>query len=201
MLLDPRSVTSTMCWPLALAVLATWSTATPTAAVDLNLSRLTTVDLAKCRVLQRHRHGNAWRCPGLPGYPVYVAEGDLRFMLAFGPEPQRRTSARQTLGPFNTVFKDKQRTTVEWRVERVGTSQIVPYATIVRFATSRDGVDGEVLVVTKVSAKDSCQLAVLDAAANPDAMAMVRAWAIAEARKRPCPSQPEVIGNKGNALD
>ena len=41
-------------------------------------SLYTTVDLKECRQVKRHREGNAWECAGLPGFPVYVAEGDAR---------------------------------------------------------------------------------------------------------------------------
>ena len=170
--------------------------AAPAAAVDLHLSRLTAIELGQCRVLRKHPHGGAWRCPGLKGYPVYFAEGDLRQMMAFGPNPEHRRSATQTLGPFNTIFDGKRRPTIEWRVERHGGGKVVPFATIVRYKTSVDGKDGGVLVVTKVDAKESCRLAVIDSLANPDAMATARTWAIAEARKRTCPQQPIVIGAK-----
>lgn len=182
---------------MALAVAGTASGTTPARAVDLNLSRLSSIDLVKCRVVRRHRDGNAWRCPGLPGYPVYIAEGDLRFMMAFGPRPLRRRSATQTLAPFNTIFIDKRRPTIEWRVDRDAAGRIVPFATIVRYSTSLDEAQGEVLVITKVDRKESCQLAVIDARATPDAMAVARAWAIAEARQKTCPDHPEVVGVKG----
>lgn len=181
---------------LGVAVIAGLVEPSPARAVDLQMSRLTAIDLAKCRRLSRHRDGGSWRCPGLRGYPVYVAEGDLRFMLAFGPDPMKRRSATQTLGPFNTIFAGRRRATVEWRVESTLTGRIVPYATIVRYYTSRDGERGETLVVTKVDSRQSCHLAVVDAKATPDAMAVARAWAIAEARKRPCPDTPDVIGTK-----
>jgi hypothetical protein len=167
------------------------------AAVDLQMSRLTAIDLPSCRQISRHRQGGAWRCPGLRGYPVYFAEGDLRHFLAFGPSPEKRRSATQTLAPFNSVFQGKRRSTIEWRVERLVNGRIAPFATIVRYYTSLDGADGEVLVVTKVDEKQSCQLALIDARANPNAMAMARSWAIAEARKRSCPEAPEVLGVKG----
>lgn len=167
---------------------------TPAHAVDLNKSRLTPIELEKCRRIGRHPDGGAWLCRGLRGYPVYVAEGDLRYMLAFGPKPQARRSATQTLGPFNTIFDGKRRAMVEWRVEHDARRRIVPFATIVRYYTSRDGLRGETIVVTKVDARVSCQLAVIDARANPDAMAIARGWANAEARVRSCPDEPVELG-------
>ena len=178
--------------------LAALSASSATAvAVDLNKSRLTTIDLKECRRLSKNRDGGAWLCPGLRGYPIYLAEGDLRQMLGFGSAPQKRTSSTQTLNSFNTIFDGKRRPTVEWRVESDVRGRIVPFATIVRFHTSRDDAKGEVLVVTKVDAKESCRLAVIDALANPDAMAIARTWAIAEAKKRQCPATPTVLGASG----
>ncbi len=174
----------------------------PASAVDLHKSRLSSIDLKKCRKLSSHRassriDGAAWRCAGIKGYPVYFAEGDLRHFLAFGPDPQKRRSATQTLGAFNSIFKGRRRPTIEWRTDTTADGSQVPFATIVRFYTSNEGANGEFLVVTKVDPKDSCQLAVIDARANSDAMAIARAWAIAEARQRPCPDQPEQLGLKG----
>lgn len=187
--------TSIACTLIGAALLS--GTAGDAAAVDLQMSRLTAIDLPSYRQISRHRQGGAWRCPGLRGFPVYFAEGDLRHFLAFGPSPEKRRSATQTLAPFNSVFQGKRRSTVEWRVERLVNGRIAPFATIVRYYTSLDGADGEVLVVTKVDEKQSCQLALIDARANANAMAMARSWAIAEARKRSCPEAPEVLGVKG----
>jgi hypothetical protein len=183
--------------PTLLSVLlvgASLAASAPVSAVDLNKSILTPIQLEKCRRIGRHPDGGAWVCKGLRGYPVYVAEGDLRFMLAFGPKPQARRSATQTLGPFNTIFQGKRRAMIEWRVEHDARRRIVPFATIVRYYTSRDGERGEMIVVTKVDARESCQLAVVDARANLDAMAQARAWANAEARRRPCPEEPIDLG-------
>ena len=47
-------------------------------------SLYTTIDLKACKRIKRHRDGGAWRCDGLPGYPVYVAEGDLRQFVSVG---------------------------------------------------------------------------------------------------------------------
>lgn len=181
---------------VSLAVLSSSSVAA--VAVDLNKSRLSTIDLKECRRISKHRDGGAWLCPGLRGYPIYFAEGDLRQMMGFGSVPQKRTSATQTLGAFNTIFTGKRRPTVEWRVESDARGRIVPFATIVRFYTSREDAKGEVLVVTKIDEKESCRVAVIDALANPDAMAIARTWAIAEAKKQPCPAAPKVLGVAGN---
>ena len=175
-------------------VVAAPAASPPVAAVDLHKSRLTNIELSKCKRLTRHKDGGSWRCPGLRGYPVYFAEGDLRHFLAFGPRPEKRRSATQTIGPFNDIFRGSRRSAVEWRIERYPDGREVPYATIVRYATARDGEKGEALVITKVDAQDSCHLAIVDARATPDAMALARTWANTEARKRPCPDVPEQLG-------
>ena len=166
-------------------------------------SSLTVIDTHACRQVRKHRDGGAWRCPGLPGYPVYFAEGDDRQMLSFGSIPERRRSATQTLTPFNTIFEGapaaRTRATIEWRVTADAKGQPRPFATIVRFHTAREGGKGEVLVITKVDAKVSCQLAVVDALANDDAMALAREWSDANARLLPCPQTPQVLGKAGRS--
>lgn len=194
---DSRIRAAVICSSLTLGAGLLAASGGSAAAVDLQMSRLSAIELKACKQIARHKDGGAWRCPGLRGFPVYFAEGDLRHFLAFGPRPEKRKSATQTLGPFNSIFQAKRRPTIEWRVERRLNGRIVPFATIVRYYTSRDGDNGEVLVITKVDEQQSCQLALIDARANPDAMATARAWAIAEARKRSCPDAPEVLGAKG----
>lgn len=171
----------------------------PAGAVDLHKSRLTVIELATCRQISKHKDGGAWICPGLKGFPVYFAEGDLRHMLAFGPDPARRRSAQQTLGAFNSIFEGKRRPTIEWRTERLGNGREVPFATIVRYYTALDQLKGEAIVITKVDAKQSCQVAVIDAKANVDPIALAREWAITNARKKSCPDAPEIVGQRGQS--
>ena len=180
-------------------VLASVSGGPRPAAANPLKSELTAIELKNCQRMARHRDGGAWRCPGLPGYPVYFAEGDLRQMLAFGTNAEKRRSATQTLGAFNTIFDGHNRPTIEWRVEHDLQGRARPYATIVRFHTSRDGTKGEVLVITKVDAQISCRIAVVDASANADAMAMAREWSDVNARKLACPETPQVLGRTGQS--
>ena len=67
-----------------------------TAAANPVKSLYTTVELKSCQPLKRHRDGDAWRCEGLPGYPVYVAEGDLRQFLSAGRDAEHRRAVRAT---------------------------------------------------------------------------------------------------------
>lgn len=182
---------------LLLAAPATLLTAPSAGAVQPAKSLYTSIDLAKCKVVSRHRDGNTWECEGLPGYPVLVAEGDLRTFVSFGPDARKRRAARQSLGPFNRMFADaRQRATIEWRyVRRDG--RAVPYATIIRFTTSRDGMKGQALVVTRIGDKDACHVAYVDAIANPDAIALAREAADGLARRFDCTKEPEVLGQPG----
>ena len=180
----------------AISVVAlTASGALPVAANPLK-SRLTAIDLADCKVLARHKDGNSYRCPGLPGWPVYVASGDDRQFVSFGANPEKRKAATETLGAFNTIFERGKRPAIEWRIERKGGRE-VPFATIVQFHTARDGAKGEVLVVSKVDARQACHLAHIDANANPDGMALARRWADENARSRGCDKPAETIGKSG----
>jgi hypothetical protein len=172
--------------------------AAPAAANPVK-SLYTTVDLKVCRQLKRHRDGGAWRCEGLAGLPVYVAEGDLRHFVSVGADPQKRRAATQTLGAFNSIFeKGHSRATIEWRFSRRGERKI-PYAIIVRFHTSREGHNGDVLVVSKVSDAETCHMAYIDALANPDAIALARQVADREAKSFDCRQQPRTEGATGRS--
>jgi hypothetical protein len=171
----------------------------PASAVDLHQSRLTTIDLQRCTRIAGDPARAAWACPGLQGYPIYVAEYRLHQMMSFGAQPDKRQSAKQTLGSDNSIFDGKRRPTVEWRVERSVDNRLVPFATIVRYYTTRGSVKGEVLVITKVDQKRSCQLALVDARANANPMALARMWANANAGRMECPEKPLVIGQHGKS--
>jgi hypothetical protein len=169
------------------------------AAANPVKSLYTTVDLKVCRQLKRHRDGGAWRCEGLAGLPVYVAEGDLRHFVSVGADPQKRRAATQTLGAFNSIFeKGQSRATIEWRFNRRGERKL-PYAIIVRFHTSRDGRNGDVLVVSKVSDSETCHVAYIDALANPDAIALARQIADSRAKSFDCRQEPRTEGATGRS--
>jgi hypothetical protein len=162
-------------------------------------SLYTTVDLKACKQIKRHRDGGAWLCDGLAGLPVYVAEGDLRQFLSVGEGAQTRRAATQTLGPFNSIFeKGSDRATIEWRFSRRGERQI-PYAIIVRFHTSHEGRKGDVLVVSKVSASETCHVAYIDALANRDAITLARFVADNRAKTFDCSNEPRAEGATGRS--
>ncbi len=162
-------------------------------------SRLTTIEVKTCTILNRHPDGNSYRCPGLKGYPVYVADGDLRAFVSFGPSPEKRRAATQTLGAFNTIYEPKRtRATVEWRFRRTGGADL-PYAAIMRVFTSNDTAKGEVLVVTRITPAETCHAVYIDAKANPEAMAMARAAADHLADSFTCAKGPQVLGARGKS--
>jgi hypothetical protein len=162
-------------------------------------SLYTTVDLKACKQAQRHRDGGGWLCDGLTGFPVYVAEGDLRQFLSVGAEPEKRRAATQTLHAFNSIFEHgSDRAIIEWRFDRRGERQI-PYAAIVRFHTSREGRRGDVLVVLKVSPSESCHIAYIDALANQDAITLARFVADTRAKAFDCSDEPRTEGATGRS--
>jgi hypothetical protein len=159
----------------------------------------TTVELGACKQIKRHRDGGAWQCPGLAGIPVYVAEGDLRQFVSVGAQAEKRRAAKQTLGPFNSIFeKGSERATIEWRFDRRGERKL-PYAIIVRFHTSSEGRRGDVLVVLKVTERETCHVAYVDALANQNAITLARSIADEKARTFDCRKEPSPEGATGRS--
>lgn len=172
--------------------------ASPGAANPLK-SLYTTIELKTCRRASAQPDGRAWLCPGLDGYPVYIAEAGARTFVSVGSEPQKRRAAQQTLGISNSLFRGASgRATLEWRfVKRDG--KVVPYATIQRYFTKNGARSGEVLVVTKVTDSEDCHVAHIDALANPDAIALARSIADKDARAFDCASEPNRVGKAARA--
>lgn len=169
------------------------------AAANPVKSLYTTIDLKVCKHVKRHRDGSAWRCEGLAGYPVYFAEGDLRQFVSVGADAEKRRAATQTLGASNSIFdKGSSRATIEWRFDRRGERKL-PYAIIVRFHTSRDGRNGDVLVVSKVSDSEACHVAYIDALANKDAIALARQVADKQSKTFDCSKEPSPEGETGRS--
>lgn len=134
--------------------------------------------------------GGAWQCPGYKGEGVYVAEGDLRMFVSFGPDAANEPAAGQTLPNFNTVNE-----TLEWRL-RGG----VPFATILRWFPSLDegAKTGSVLIVTQLQpGGGTCQIARIDAQANKNANDLARQAADTMAGSFDCTQPPQIIGNPG----
>lgn len=187
-----------MLWARTIAIGAVlWSGGA--AAVQPVRSLYTALDPTACRAVSGEGASAARVCQGLPGYPVYVAEGARGVFLSVGPKPEARRAARQTLGAPNALFeKDGQRPTVEWRFI-VRDDKTVPYATIVRYRTRSPTGSGEVLVVMRVTEREACHVAYIDALANPDAIVRARKIADKVARSEPCPEQPRIDGVHGQS--
>jgi hypothetical protein len=181
--------------------------ATPQAASGMS-ARMTTLLLTRCRRMGQHRDGGSWMCPGLPGYEIYFAEGDLRQMIAYGKQAKEQRAATQTLPPFNSIFKGRSdRTVIMWRGQTKG-GELVPHATIVRYFTDAGDsgpgprLRGQVLVVSKVGPKDgteACHVAYIDALANKDANALALKAADELAPGFDCKKEPTVIGERGKS--
>lgn len=178
-------------------VIAFWCGAA--AAIQQVKSLYTAIDLSACSAVGGDATGRARLCEGLPGYPVYIAEGDHATYLSVGPEAGTRRAAQQTLAASNTVFeKGGQRATIEWRFV-VREQRTIPYATIVRYFTHDRTGDGEVLVVMRVADGEVCHVAYVDALANLDAIVLARKLADTVARSKDCPGVPEVHGAQGRS--
>ena len=121
-------------------------------------SVFSTLKLNRCKLKKTYQQGAEWSCPGYRGMRVRVAEGDLRFAMAYGRNWRKQMSRYQFLSPFNTIGK-----TMEWRVRGRR-----PEATIVRYYTDEGsgGKKGQILVVTKIGKKNACHMGYVDARAN-----------------------------------
>ena len=162
-------------------------------------SLFTTVDRKTCKTLRAHPDGNAYLCPGLKGFPIYLAEGDGRTFVASSTAPEKSQAATQTLAAFNTPFlHQSERATVEWRFT-IKNERQVPFAMIVRFFTQNDDGKGEVLVVTRIAGREACHVAYVDALANTDAIVLARKIADDRARTFDCATQARVEGTRGQS--
>ncbi|MEO5805291.1 hypothetical protein [Devosia sp.] len=155
-------------------VLALLTMAAPAQAAGFD-SAYTDINLDECSVATADDFGSSWACPGYKGYPVYVAEGDLRMFVSYGFGAQTEMAAQQTPPPFNTLGPK-----IEWRLSNAS-GGFKPIATIVRYLTEWDGsgptIKGQVLVVTQLVSGNTCHIAYIDALANADANEQARAIA------------------------
>jgi hypothetical protein len=182
---DPAPVPepSTEASPLA-PVPADDATPTPEAAESSLVSRYTPFDLARCEVLREEREEGSsadYRCPGLPGTPLLVQEGDGRFDLDAGVDDD----GFQTIGAFNDIGP-----TVEWR-----TRDGEPFAVIFRFLDRAMMDPGRtVLAVEKIGRPGApgCRVAQI-AGDTPEANARARALADRRAEAFRCGADETVI--------
>jgi hypothetical protein len=161
-------------------------------------SAYTTFDIDKCR----HTRGQApedngsWLCSGYAGIPVWLAEGDERMYVSFGPKAPDEPAARETFPGFNDVTKG----TIEWRLARKPNGASQPFATILRWSVRLTPADDSaqnspVLVVTRLGPGGVCQVGYVDARANPDANEIARK--LANARNFRCGvDKPDFVGSR-----
>ena len=169
------------------------------AVTQFQKSVFTAFSIADCEALKSHAGGSAYLCPGLPDFPIYLAEGNGRSFVSSGAAPAEAKAATQTLSSFNTPFaKRTRRATVEWRFV-IRNDRKVPYAMIVRFFTSSDAAHGEVLVVTRIQRAEACHVALIDALANSDAIVLARRIADERARSFACAANPTIEGETGKS--
>jgi hypothetical protein len=166
------------------------------AAQDATRSVYTTIDLKTCKPEPAAQPGTAWRCPGLPAYPILVTERDDHHYVSAGLDPEKRQAAKQTLKPANTIFPGgATRATVEWRIPRTS-RKAAPYAMIIRYTTSSETARSQVLVVSKVTPTETCLAALIDATANADANERARVAADAT-QTFDCKNAPSLDGVPG----
>ena len=155
------------------ALLGLFVLASPALAETID-SAYTRIDYDDCVLIDVNDLGARFACPGYKGYPLYVAEGDLRMFVSFGFGAPQEMAAHQTLPAFNYIGD-----TLEWRLVETETGWR-PFAAILRYFTQTgDGAepDGQVLVVTKIAPGETCQIARIDALVTPDANTLARQFA------------------------
>jgi hypothetical protein len=134
-----------------------------------------------------------WRCPGFAGVPIWLAAGDQRMFMSFGPNAKSEPAAEQSLGPFNDFYEG----TIEWRRDAGK-----PFATIARwnYKTIADRetpkVSGRALVVTRLPPGPVCHVGYVDARANADANERAREIADKSARSFDCAKDKPLISGK-----
>jgi hypothetical protein len=187
--------------PIALAAAVALALSSGAVRAGEPVSKFTKINLKTCKVIEKSDQGASWSCKGLKGYPLYVAEGDLRMFVGYGASYKEQRASTQTLSAFNSLFEKGGRTTVEWRMK-----DGVPYATIIRYVTESDAsgtmVKGQVLVVSKIGPKDgkeACHVAYIDALANEDANELAVRAADITAPTYPCVKDPIVFGKTGKS--
>jgi hypothetical protein len=159
----------------------------------------TPLDLKKCRHVpgKEVEDYGTWTCQGYGGIAVWVAGGDQRMFISFGPRARNEPAAKQTLAAFNSEGK-----TIEWRLARSGEGKLRPFATILRWNTTVESdkgtVRGQVLVVTSLPPGPVCHVGYVDGRANTNANDLAREIADKHARSFRCGSDKAfVLGNTG----
>lgn len=162
---------------LAGALTATLLLGAPAKAANID-SIYTEINLDECLVLNADDFGASYTCPGYKGFPLWVAEGDLRFFVSYGFGAPDELAASQTPPSFNNI-----NSTLEWRLTN-SSGDWKPIATILRWFTQigdSSEPDGEILIVTKLEPGNTCHIAYIDAKLTPNANVIARQFADTEA--------------------
>lgn len=156
----------------------------PILAADIQ-SAYTEINLDECTIMETHELGVSFACPGYKGYPLYVAEGDLRFFVSYGFGAPKEKAARQTLPQFNYI-----NSTLEWRLSNE-TGDWRPFATILRWIIDdpEQENDPTILVVTKLAPGDTCHVVYIDTSLVADANEIARQWADTTAPEFDCANE------------
>lgn len=163
---------------------------------QFNQTEQTDLDLDLCTVVQSDDFGSTWACNGHKGIPVMIAERDRHFMVSFGLTSTIEPAAKQTLPPHNQLGGR-----IEWRISNASGAYkpfaaIVPYLTDPPKPAASKGAapQGRILVVTRIEMGKTCQIAWIDAVANPDAEELARKTADEKAPDFDCANDPEIVG-------
>ena len=166
------------------------------AGAQFNQTEQTNLDLDLCTVVQSDDFGSTWACNGHKGIPVMIAERDQHFMVSFGLTSTTEPAAKQTLPPSNQLGAK-----IEWRISNAS-GAYKPFAAIVPYLTEppkseagkEAAPEGRILVVTRIEPGATCQIAWIDAVANPDAEDLARKTADEKAPDFDCAKAPEIVG-------
>ena len=171
----------------AAALLCAWQHSSHAAELR---SEYTDLDFAQCTSISSDEVGGTSVCPGLRGYPVVLAEGDLRQSVSYGVQAMDEKAMNQSFAPFNHVGQK-----IEWLVDASDPDDLQPVATILRWSIAgEDGADKyQVLVVTQLKYGATCQIARIDALAVKDANARARDIAEKTAGSFDCAGEPELV--------
>lgn len=154
-----------------------------------------TTRLEKCRVIDDDGEVGDYtleRCPGLAGARVYMDWSASHTTLSFRWGKAKSGGVVTGYGLGGTL---------EWRALKSGRG-FAPYAIIVRVKLRDDNMrpdstftTNNVLAVIRMEKRNACLMAAIDEAANPNALALARTTADAEAAKFACAKgKPKIVG-------
>ena len=162
--------------------------ASPVHAAGL-VSAYTDLDLAQCEETDVDEVGATYECEGLNGMPITVSEGDLRMTVSYGENAGDEPAMGQGFGQFNRLGAK-----IEWLSPADKPDE--PVATILRWYLQQGEGPGEsqILVVTQLVPGATCQIAWVDATANPGANELARQAAVELAGYYDCGGMPQIYG-------